>query len=54
MESGYTYLHVDFFLEHKDRSLALRDKLELIPMKVRLIREKCVPATTAWHVWLPT
>jgi len=42
------------FLEHKYRSLALRDKLEFIPLKVSLLCDKWVPATTAWHVWPPT
>lgn len=48
-----TYIST-FFLEHKDRSLALRDKLQFIPLKVSLFLDKCVPATTARHVWPPT
>jgi len=41
-------------LDYKDRSLAQRDKLEFIPLKVSLFCVKCVPATTAWHIWPPT
>jgi len=48
-----TYIST-FLFGALDRSLALRDKLQFIPLKVSLFHDKCVPATTEGHVWPPT